>query len=93
MQLPSRQQALDAFVQRLFPAPELSELTIRALTPPGSPAVTIMYIRDLMDPADLERLVLTPLAQGSIAGAPADLARSGRFPAPTLQVAEAAGAR
>ena len=65
---------------------------MRTLTPPGSPAVTIIYLRDLMDPADLERLVLTPLSQGAIAGAPTDLARSGRFPAPTLEVAETAGA-
>lgn len=65
---------------------------MRTLAPPGSPAVTVIYIRDLMDPADLERLVLTPLSHGAVAGAPADLARIGRFPAPTVQVAEEAGA-
>lgn len=87
MLLPSRQQALDTFLHKLFPAFDLSGLAVRTVVPTGGPAVTIIYIQHLIDPADLERLVLTPLSRGPANGSPAEIAASGRFPAPTLQVA------
>jgi hypothetical protein len=84
--IPAGQAALTGILHNLFRGQ--SGLITRQLQPPGGPAVTIFYLQDLVAPADLERLVLVPLGAGALRGAPLDLARSGRFPAPMLETAD-----
>ncbi|HWI62840.1 MAG TPA: spore germination protein [Symbiobacteriaceae bacterium] len=62
-------------------------MTLRTITPPASPRVTVVYIQTLMQPDDLERLVFAPLAAGHLDAPPETLVRSGRFAAPALSVA------
>lgn len=90
--VPSQRGAFTALVQELFPAPELAGLVVRPLDVPGGPQLTVAYLAGLVEPADLERLVLAPLAQGLPAASPGALVRAGRLPAPHLQEAgDAAG--
>lgn len=68
----------------LFPREELSGITFREVQSPGSPIVTVLFVREMVRPGELERLVLAPLAGGVGAGSPEELMRSGRIPAPEL---------
>ncbi len=72
-------------VRHLFTQPDLFGLIVRPVDPPAGPAVTVAYISGLMDPSDLERLVLVPLASGLPDAPPDTIARSSRFPAPELR--------
>ncbi|MFZ5822797.1 MAG: spore germination protein [Bacillota bacterium] len=72
----------------LFPRAGHSGLVLREIEPPGGPAITVVYLLHLVSPADLERLVLTPLAHGTVGESPAAMARSGRFPAAHLRLAD-----
>lgn len=53
--------------------------------------MTVVYVFGLLSPADLERLVLAPLASPLSDLPPKALARSGRFPAAELEVLQDAG--
>ncbi|MFZ5824395.1 MAG: spore germination protein [Bacillota bacterium] len=62
-------------------------MTLRELTPPGGPLVTLAFLPELLGRGDLQRLVLTPLAAGLPDAGPAELARTTQFPATCLEVA------
>lgn len=84
--IPSRHAAFSDLVHNLFSQPEKAGLSVRYLTPPDSPTVTVVHIRGLVGPADFERLVLVPISAGGLDAAPEALAASGRFTAPALEV-------
>lgn len=85
--IPSQQSLFLECVHQLFPRQDSAGLLLRRLLPPDSPATTVVWLRDLTQSRDLERLVLVPLSQGSVTGTPEALAETGRFPAARLRSA------
>lgn len=79
-------------INALFPNPDLAGVVVRPMTSPGGRPFTVAYIADLVEPSDLERLVLIPLAQGPVSVSPEALMRENRFPAAVLQCVADAGA-
>ncbi|HEY3368881.1 MAG TPA: hypothetical protein VGK74_27810 [Symbiobacteriaceae bacterium] len=55
--IPGTQAAFENAIQPLFPNPELAGVVIRPMTSPDGLPFTVA---DLVEPADLERLVLIP---------------------------------
>lgn len=74
-------------MRRLMPESGLGGITIRPMAPPGRERLTLAYIDGLVNPGDLQKMLLSPVARGLPPGGPEDLAASGRIPAPALRVA------
>ncbi|HEY3366262.1 MAG TPA: spore germination protein [Symbiobacteriaceae bacterium] len=66
--------------------------TLRTVARPGGARFTVAYVEWLVEPADVQQLVLAPLGRTIAPAPPDDLAVSGRFPAPELRVAKTAEA-
>lgn len=88
--LPKDHRSFAAAVTAMFPELDLAGVTIRTITRPGAADATLVYMPSLMDPSDLERLVLAPIARGLPDLPSAHLARLGCFPAPEQRIAETA---